>query len=1139
MDIDTLLGLKDRFMHSGAYGLYNKIISSGPVNWYQRYGQFAIDIPLAIADISISHNKLAAILGQSFDFATAFALRKQHGVFPFIAPSIAYVAGRSLGYLISGHRYKEDEDKGLGYKVNQAVNAFKGHDAGHWGRDQTFAGGDFIPGHSFVGNAFKDVAEFSSLLLGELGAATRVTPLLSKVKDISKVYGPSIKYLPQQIKWGVKDTLSDTSRFLRRGTNYFKNKKALQIQWGQLESFVKPLVDLSYQKPDVLEFTTALKKNYGLKTLEHPNFDLEEEYFLPGHGHTLFDPANLKTGKVVSTVPDPLAMFKRGVDIFDPAVVAEIKATDIHELLEGYTVPRHVGSFAGKYGHAHPEVPTGEGLFAALTGSYTKEEFHTAMGARSDYKYMHEGYMHGLGMLERNKAYNPIKGHPKGPWGREWTTRTLNKLFPGRSGFTPGHSWTGELFNERRELLGKSIIKGLERVISFSEAIAAKGDLYLSNIKKANALKPYWSTIDKSVSEMLGVVGEAKGAKQVFNVLKEKRGLVIAKYPSEAMPKSLFTQTLGGRTFVFPKTNRVISVVVDPDYIVAEEKRIEAKWSKGNVNLEKLFNVETPGLLRNKELKDIEHSLIGPHELFEGENVFKTYNKEYHLAHGHFSPFVPISHASFAAQSGWVTKEEFTKMYQEHSAWSEYQLGWQHGEELLRLKALKLNKAANPSKINNFFNKVLKRNKPYNPIKAQTPSWGRKEVADTIGSDYTAGESWIESAVKAGVSWEKITEATFVTRGLLGKEGASGFAKLLEQTYATSGLKGITQQIREASNIRVGERSYVLGRELTPGDFKQTRLAFGADSGAVAGEKFVYAESLPGLSASGKAVSTPFLRAGASGAYAGKYSMENTKNFIEKYKTSMQEHMARYADHPLGGEIAAQRMAREKYGSMVPDIVGTTKTGFLQEYAGESLIPAKVSKTHPILTQSEVARNKILVRAGNRSAYKMMQDTMDKIMETSGVRLVHFDLHRGNILRRGTHLSVIDWGLAAPMAVTPELQATGKDMMAFYVKKQLARVGLTDLKGVIPKAFGPSPMDQITHAQGLIDELSKKTVLTRLQETQNAQEAERVLRQQSMQPEGSTKPQGKIVAPSAQAVPWKQNQQRHMSNGVDRSSRKR
>jgi tRNA A-37 threonylcarbamoyl transferase component Bud32 len=386
----------------------------------------------------------------------------------------------------------------------------------------------------------------------------------------------------------------------------------------------------------------------------------------------------------------------------------------------------------------------------------------------------------------------------------------------------------------------------------------------------------------------------------------------------------------------------------------------------------------------------------------------------------------------------------------------------------------------------------LPSNKALNKILGHEMRWGRTWVHRVLDTDFAPGSSWIGQAVKRGVSWAKIGEAAMSMREPAAKFIAQGFGSYLEGLYKTGGLAAVSREIRQTNIVATEGRRFVLGKRLGEGSFKDVFEAYEIGRTAKAGEKFIYAQIHPGTSET--LLTTPFLRTGTAGAVEGSLGIPETKKFVETYRQSMQAHMAQFADNPLGAEVAAQQLARKSYGMEVPGVIGLTEKGFVQEYAGTMLPEPYIGK-----------------------AYQAAQTHYEKILANSGTKVVHYDLHPGNILRKGTKLSIIDWGLAAPTAVTPEIAQTGQQLMDFYVKRQASRFGVRDITRTAP-AFGKGIFSRAGTPEELLQQLeTNKDLVTR----GAAKRKQRLNRLQE----------------AAQPLPFQLNAKRRMSHGIDRSKR--
>ena len=113
----------------------NELMQYPLVKFWREKGRFIVGAATAAVDIGISDNhRVSAALANAGLLSAAWLMRKQTGALPFVVPGLVYGLIRGTGYTFFGR--------------NKAVNPIKAHDAGRWGREQTFASGDFEPGSS-------------------------------------------------------------------------------------------------------------------------------------------------------------------------------------------------------------------------------------------------------------------------------------------------------------------------------------------------------------------------------------------------------------------------------------------------------------------------------------------------------------------------------------------------------------------------------------------------------------------------------------------------------------------------------------------------------------------------------------------------------------------------------------------------------------------------------------------------------------------------------------------------------------------------------------------------------------------------------------------------------------------------------
>ena len=477
------------------------------------------------------------------------------------------------------------------------------------------------------------------------------------------------------------------------------------------------------------------------------------------------------------------------------------------------------------------------------------------------------------------------------------------------------------------------------------------------------------------------------------------------------------------------------------------------------------------------------------HEIAESSYAFSSFAKSKHgakflKAYGHFSPDVMRAQGLFMQQVG-ITSKELKLMYKELPGFRWMKQGFKHG-----------------------------RNKAPNAFKAHDAGrWGRETTF--ASGDFLPGSSWVGTAIKQGVSMEQIAKAAFrmgasparvsmkklatgkfITKRIGGKlSRASGgltedaLADILEDVYKTGKARAVKEEINKYFKVEAGGRKFVRGAPIGRGGFKNVQAVHELGP---RGQKFALAEFKdPNLTRN------PGDMAGHFSDIANPPSLRSTEA-LSKFKAP--EHLKRQAlglykrftgiASPGSGskylrdlkavgmkeaefEMSMQAIARKTWGSAVPEIIGKTKsgTGFIQEFGG-----AVLPETH--LT----------------SSLRFAQKHMSRAAAHGGTVPIHLDLKNTNIVRKGTKLQLIDWGVSARTPVTSFEADLAQDVIAAqfqrYKLKSTAESGA-----------------ELTHTQLVSQEVVKKNIKQKMD----------------------------IMQQEAQSLPFKLNAQRRMSHGVDRT----
>jgi hypothetical protein len=386
-----------------AQGAYRKATQSSIATQWKRWGRFAWAVPFVAADVTISRDKYAAVGANVADLSMAWVLRKQKGAIPFIVPPVAYALTRAAVSSITGR----GEIKG-GTKITQKiaseiitagesntpVNPIKGHDAGHWGREQTFASGDFEPGSSWKGSLRKaahTLERYAGIYFGDVG---RLAPDWRMVGREARRMARLSKKTPS------------TEEFLEKIGVKFLDKEAFKgVHASVLSGYLDPKT-----------FTPHM---------------LPAKYFSPGHleryaGFRRATGAHEVFEKIVAK-----KNIKRYGEIF----------AFVDEQHVGPDVLRGHGMFMAETGIPLKRIRSTFRGASKLDMDFVEQGFYRAKARKM-------GIQAGLGMgvigmsaaygnlfSDRNKPVNPIKGHDAGHWGREQTFAFGD--------FQPGESWKG------------------------------------------------------------------------------------------------------------------------------------------------------------------------------------------------------------------------------------------------------------------------------------------------------------------------------------------------------------------------------------------------------------------------------------------------------------------------------------------------------------------------------------------------------------------------------------------------------------------------------------------------------------------------------------------------------------------------
>ena len=400
---------------------YRTITNSAIATQWKRWGKFAWAAPFAAADIAISEDKTAAIGANIADIGVALALRGKTGALPFILPAVAYGFTRlgistltGKGEITGGTRISQRiaSEVITAAEPNQPIIPIKGHDAGHWGREQTFADGDFEPGSSWKGlNWLSNLAKRAGLGLashtGKLGISiatkveraryftSHVERALLEEANRAAIISKESKTLGEfQRKLGVKSITTKEDLF-----ELFPEKSGAElVNWfehierggGITIPTAKGQIPISASEKLLRTGSMA----HHFKTPESTKNVLEFAHGTTFHEH-----------------------IERALEMMWPQ---SIKSSLYLHTAKHYGMGVHYAEAAFR---------------GALGQSYNEATLHMwGKGLASARPEVKRGWEAGR-RLASAIPMNPIKGHDAGRWGRETTFVSGD--------FEPGSSWKG------------------------------------------------------------------------------------------------------------------------------------------------------------------------------------------------------------------------------------------------------------------------------------------------------------------------------------------------------------------------------------------------------------------------------------------------------------------------------------------------------------------------------------------------------------------------------------------------------------------------------------------------------------------------------------------------------------------------
>jgi hypothetical protein len=326
------------------------------------------------------------------------------------------------------------------------------------------------------------------------------------------------------------------------------------------------------------------------------------------------------------------------------------------------------------------------------------------------------------------------------------------------------------------------------------------------------------------------------------------------------------------------------------------------------------------------------------------------------------------------------------------------------------------------------------------------------------------GSGWIRTALSKGISAATIAKKVAFSERVgvgISELAAPEFIKRATRIYETGlrtlGPKGaenaFARFIRESRRIRGDQESFHITRKYLSGGFGQTFKAEGITSGRGA----IYKEPFHGgtgtIDYDAVIAGPAILETHTGSKMLELMSPGGVGGYIKEYMAQIIKSTGKISRGKITPmyEAEMQRQARKELGSVVPEVLGVTKKGFIQEFAGVPL---------PHIKESIPALQRI-------------EKMWGKMLTGKGEKVRHFDPRIENIVRQGTRLRIIDWGVAARGGAFSESSKTAaEEVLSKYVTKISKRLRQIHPQGV-KQAASNSKNSGVRHRN-----MGTKTVIT-------------------------------------------------------------
>jgi hypothetical protein len=287
----------------------------------------------------------------------------------------------------------------------------------------------------------------------------------------------------------------------------------------------------------------------------------------------------------------------------------------------------------------------------------------------------------------------------------------------------------------------------------------------------------------------------------------------------------------------------------------------------------------------------------------------------------------------------------------------------------------------------------------------------RKELTDF-------GSGWVRRALSMGIAPERVASAS---KALVSKEATSPIIRKLasigEQTAVPRAMGLAPRMGPKAGLSRTYEvmssdegMKWLVGRQMGEGGFGKVSEAFQAGTGKAGIYKHI-----------GEAKALPDNAFIVSPAFKETLIDDKLRvPFTEKFALPTSEGFARTANR-YGGmgavhEATMQKMAHAQYGSMVPEVYGTTKTGIFMESAGRPLSDKEALEGLKWLQGKWIGQ-------------------ISKVAKEGEERVYHLDPQLMNIMKKGKEYKLIDWGVSTTEHMGREAVNIAEEAYEGYIQR--------------------------------------------------------------------------------------------------------